>query len=233
MSSHRSPQLSKSRFMAGLQCLKRLYLECYHRDLVDPIGARQQNMFDTGTAVGELARERFPSGKLIREDHLAHSQAVESTETLLADSTTTALFEPAFTFQKIRTRVDILNQTGGERDLIEVKSSTSFKAEHIPDIAIQLHVLEGSGVGVGEAFLMHINKSYVYDGESLDLGQLFTLVDVTSEAKTFMSDELPGNLERMWEVLKRDEVENPAFLHLGICGLIGAMQYRVTWLFEL
>ena len=206
MSSHRSPQLSKSRFMAGLQCLKRLYLECYHRDLVDPIGARQQNMFDTGTAVGELARERFPSGKLIREDHLAHSQAVESTETLLADSTTTALFEPAFTFEKIRTRVDILNQTGGERDLIEVKSSTSFKAEHIPDIAIQLHVLEGSGVGVGEAFLMHINKSYVYDGESLDLGQLFTLVDVTSEAKTFMSDELPGNLERMWEVLKRDEV---------------------------
>ena len=149
MSSHRSPQLSKSRFMAGLQCLKRLYLECYHRDLVDPIGARQQNMFDTGTAVGELARERFPSGKLIREDHLAHSQAVESTETLLADSTTTALFEPAFTFEKIRTRVDILNQTGGERDLIEVKSSTSFKAEHIPDIATSFMSLRARGSVLG------------------------------------------------------------------------------------
>lgn len=207
MAPHRSPQLSKSRFMAGLQCLKRLYLECYHRDLADPIGPRQQYIFDTGTAVGELARERFADGKLIREDHLAHSQAVKSTETLLASGTASALFEPAFTFEKIRTRVDILNQTGGElHDLIEVKSSTSSKAEHIPEIAIQLHVLEGSGVRVGEAFLMHLNKTYVYDGDSLDLGQLFTMVDVTGEARSFVSDELPVNLERMWEVLQRDEV---------------------------
>ena len=207
MAAHRSPQLSKSRILAGLQCLKRLYLECYQREMADPIGPRQQNMFDTGTAVGELARGRFPTGKLIREDHRAHSQAVKSTESLLADSTTGVLFEPAFTFEKIRTRVDILNQTGGELcDLIEVKSSASFKAEHIPDVAIQLHVLEGSGVRVGEAFLMHINKTYVYDGDSLDLGQLFTIVDVTSEARAFVLDELPGNLERMWEVLQRDEV---------------------------
>ena len=53
---------------------------------------------------------------------------------------------------------------------------------------------------------MHISKTYVYDGDSLDLNQLFNLVNVTSEARTFVSDELPGNLERMWEVLKRDEV---------------------------
>ena len=33
------PTLSKSRFMAGIQCEKRLYLECYHRDLADPVGA--------------------------------------------------------------------------------------------------------------------------------------------------------------------------------------------------
>ena len=193
--------------MAGIQCLKRLYLECYRRDLADPVGPRRQNMFDTGRAVGELARERFPDGRLIGEDHLAHSQAVKTTEALLADSTTGVLFEPAFTFESIRTRVDVLNQTGGQPcDLIEVKSSTSFKAEHIPDIAIQLHVLEGSGVRVGETFLMHLNKAYVYDGESLDLNQLFNLVNVTSEARTYVSDELPGNLERMWEVLQCDEV---------------------------
>jgi len=27
------PTLSKSRFMAGIQCEKRLYLECHHMDL--------------------------------------------------------------------------------------------------------------------------------------------------------------------------------------------------------
>ena len=112
--------------------------------------------------MGELARERFADGKLIREDHLAHSQAVKSTETLLASGTASALFEPAFTFEKIRTRVDILNQTGGElHDLIEVKSSTSSKAEHIPDIAIQLHVLEGSGVRVGSPGASYVSLEHL------------------------------------------------------------------------
>ena len=55
MSSQISPQLSKSRFIAGLQCLKRLYLECYQRELADPLDPGQQALFDTGIAVGELA----------------------------------------------------------------------------------------------------------------------------------------------------------------------------------
>ncbi len=61
------PLLSKSRFMAGLQCPKRLYLECYHRDLADQVNVRQQALFDMGTEVGILAREIYPGGVLIEE----------------------------------------------------------------------------------------------------------------------------------------------------------------------
>jgi hypothetical protein len=68
MSSQYSPQLSKSRFMAGLQCLKRLYLECYDWNLADPIDDRQQTIFDTGSGVGELARKMCPNGTLIEEE---------------------------------------------------------------------------------------------------------------------------------------------------------------------
>ena len=67
MTSHRNPTLSKSRFIAGRQCLKRLYLESYHHDLADPIAGSQQYRFDTGNEVGELARRRFPGGRLIEE----------------------------------------------------------------------------------------------------------------------------------------------------------------------
>lgn len=35
------PSLSKSRFQSGLQCLKRLYLECYKRELADPVDPAQ------------------------------------------------------------------------------------------------------------------------------------------------------------------------------------------------
>ena len=59
------PLLSKSRFMSGLQCHKRLYLECFHPELATPPNEQQQAVFDAGTEFGALARRLFPRGLLI------------------------------------------------------------------------------------------------------------------------------------------------------------------------
>ena len=56
------PKLSKSRFLAGLQCPKRLYLECFHRELADPVDVGQQAILDAGTRVGEFARNLYADG---------------------------------------------------------------------------------------------------------------------------------------------------------------------------
>ena len=45
ISSMRHPNLSKSRFTAGLQCLKRLYLEYRKRELAGPVPESQQAFF--------------------------------------------------------------------------------------------------------------------------------------------------------------------------------------------
>ena len=202
-----SPQLSKSRCLAGLQCLKRLYLEFYYRELADLVDAGQQAIFDAGTAVGELARQRFHNGELVAEQYFEHSQAVRSTQTLLSDVSVPALYEPAFTFQGIRTRADILVRGDGQAfDLVEVKSTTSAKDQHIPDIAIQLHVVEGCGVPVRRAYLMYINNMYVYQGGDHDLEQLFSLRDVTDEARAYMVQGMPGDLALMRESLQSSEV---------------------------
>ena len=178
MTSQDFPQLSTSRFVAGLQCMKRLYLECYQRDVADPIDPSQKALFDNGTAVGELARLRFSHGRLIEEQYFEHSRAVESALDLLSDTSVPALYEAAFTFDKIRIRVDILWRNGQAGfDLFEVKSSTGVKVERISDVAIQLHVLEGAGIRVGRAYLMHINTGYIYQGGQYDLEQLFSLQD--------------------------------------------------------
>ncbi len=55
------PALSKSRFIAGLQCLKRLYLECYARDLGGPPDEVTKAVFEAGSAIGALARFRYPA----------------------------------------------------------------------------------------------------------------------------------------------------------------------------
>ncbi len=205
------PSLSKSRFQYGLQCLKRLYLETKHRELADSVDAALQARFDTGTAVGELAQRHFPGGTLITESYLAHASAVTRTQKLLSDFLVPALYEAAFTHQGIRTRVDVLarNPAGGF-DLIEVKSTTSLKNEHITDVAIQMYAVEGSGVPIANAYLMHLNNAYVYEGGDHDLEQLFTLEDVTEEARAFIADSVPTELERMWAALRADEMPDIA-----------------------
>lgn len=103
--------------------------------------------------------------------------------------------------------MDILKRIGEQEfDLVEVKSSTSVKPEHIPDTAIQLHVLEGSGLRVRRSYLMHINNAYVYQGGPQDLEQLFSLNDITDDARAFASVNAPDDLARMWEILQQDQV---------------------------
>ncbi len=199
-----TPSLSKSRFQSGLQCLKRLYPETYHRDLADPVDARQQAIFDAGHAVGEVARQRFPGGTLVDETHFEHDRAVETTKSLLNQTEIPAIYEAGFTFQNIRTRVDILKRNGlGAFDLIEVKSTARVKPEHISDVAIQVYVVEGSGFPVGKAYLMHLNRGYARQGKYSDLERQFSLRDVTDAARSFIAERAPGELARMRGVLQQ------------------------------
>ena len=84
---------------------------------------------------------------------------------LLALGCVPAIYEAAFTFDRIRVRVDVLARAGREAwDLVEVKSSTGYKEEYLPDLAVQVHVAEGSGVRVRRACLLHVNNQYRWDG---------------------------------------------------------------------
>jgi len=205
MTHNEIPLLSKSRFGAGLQCHKRLYLECYSPKLADPIDPGQQAIFDSGTAVGELARERIPGGRLIEEQYYRHTRAAATTKEALADRSIPAIYEAAFTFDDIRVRLDILvRKGGGVFDLVEVKSSTSVHEEHIPDVAIQLYVAEGAGIRIRRAILLHIDSDYVYEGGPYDLSRLFRLEDVTREARDFVRSAAPVALADMRQALKQN-----------------------------
>ena len=200
------PSLSKTRFIGGLQCLKRLYLETKHRKLADPIDASLQARFDTGTALGELARDMFPGGRLVSEDYLALDSAVQKTQTLVSDDAVPSIYEAAFTFDGIRTRFDILQRLdSADFALVEVKSGTSVKPEHIPDAAIQTYVAEGVGLNIRKVYLAHIDNSYVYEGGPYILDRLFQMEEVTDQVRSYMAASLRSDLARMREILERSE----------------------------
>jgi hypothetical protein len=58
-------RLSKSRFVVGIQCLKRLYLQTYAPEaaILDEPGLQER--FDQGQQLGKLAQAAFPGGVIV------------------------------------------------------------------------------------------------------------------------------------------------------------------------
>lgn len=183
------PRLSKSRYLSGCQCPLKLWYDCYERNLATPPDASQQAIFDTGTAVGELAQERYKDGTLVAHGHFHSREALAQTAELLEDPSVPSIFEAAFQYRDVLVRVDVLERTPDGWNLVEVKSGTKFKeGVHDIDVAIQLWVLRGAGLVVENTGLLTLNREYVYDGTTLDLDQLFVLHECTDIADSLQPE---------------------------------------------
>jgi hypothetical protein len=200
------PKLSKSKFLVGCQCLKRLYLQVHQPEAAEEPDESQMARFAQGYEVGRAATKAFPGGVLVKEDYLHHDEAMARTLALMNNKDVPAIFEGAFIFAGVRIRVDILErQTNGRWRMIEVKSTGRIKDGHYQDVAIQKYVLEGCGVELSEACLMHLNRDYVYDGHDYDYGKLFTVNDLSVDLVDPMK-QVPEHLTAQRQILARQDL---------------------------
>lgn len=177
-------RLSKSRYTAGLQCHKLLWWRVHEPEAPELTPGRElQARFDQGSRVGAAARDYVPGGVLIDLPYDQMKEKVAATRRAL-DSGARVVYEASFFADRVFAAVDILERRDGGVGLIEVKSSTKLKDEHIPDAAIQAHVLRQSGLRVTRAEVMHLNRACVHP----DLRDLFVRADVTAEVEGL----LPG-----------------------------------------
>ena len=198
-----SKRISKSQFMMGLQCLKRLWLYNYRKDLIPPLSPEQRQVFDQGSAIGALAREYFKGGTLVEADYRQLPPALKRTAELVAAGAK-VIYEGAFVFNAVLVRCDILKRNGdGTWDLIEAKGSTAVKEEHLQDVAVQRYVLEGCGVKLRRTQLMHINNTFVKNGP-IEAKKFFTRQDITKETSALLGD-IKQNLERFMAALAAPE----------------------------
>ncbi len=197
MAVHRTPTgLSKSRFAAGVQCKKLLWWKVHEPDAVELQPDKVlQDRFDQGKQVGELARERFAGGVLIDPPHTAIADRLRLTQAAL-EAGTPAIFEASFQADHTFVAIDVLERLDPGFRLIEVKSSSSLKDEHIPDAAIQAHVAQRSGVDVRAVEIMHLNKECRFP----NLGNLLQRSDVTAQV-TATLPTIPPEIEAQLEVL--------------------------------
>jgi hypothetical protein len=102
-----SVYLTKSRYISGLQCLRRLWLDANAppASLPPPPGSVRA----IASEIGRMAQDLFPGGVLVREPPSQHGRALVQTANRMADKKVPAILEAAFEYGNIRLRTDIWN----------------------------------------------------------------------------------------------------------------------------
>jgi predicted RecB family nuclease len=176
-------RISKSKFVAGVQCLKRLYWQVHEPELAAGPDASDQAIMEQGREVGLVARQMFPGGVEVDSSD-GVEQAIRATRELIANPEVPAIFEGTFENGGVLVRVDVLQRRrDGRWRLLEVKSTTDLKEHHLDDVAIQARVVARSGLDLAASCLMHVNRNYVFQSGSIDVRQFFRIRNLTRRVK--------------------------------------------------
>ncbi|MBM3254525.1 MAG: DUF2779 domain-containing protein, partial [Candidatus Omnitrophica bacterium] len=202
MKNRPSPFLSKTKYMAGLQCPKLLWYGYNRQEDLPEVDAATQAIFDQGKAVGEVAKKLYPGGITLQRDFMPEKQSEKSLE---AAKLRKPLFEAGFVNKQAYALADVLNPVGRNAwDLIEVKSSTRIKDEHYNDVAYQKYTYEGAGLKIRKCYLMYVNNQYVRKGK-IEPKKLLVTEDVTKQCDELIP-QIEQNVADMLKVIgKKDE----------------------------
>ena len=201
-----SMRISKTKFCAGVQCLKRLYLLVHEPELAAELDAASEAIMAQGREVGLLARQMFPGGVEVRNDG-GLDEAIRTTRELVANTDVPAIFEGTFEHGGVLVRVDALQRQGKRWKLVEVKSTTDLKDHHLEDVAIQYRVLSCSGLKIASACLAHINRDYVHPGGKIDPREFFRVRNVTWRVQQ-LQPKLTSQLRSEFRVLAQPTAPN-------------------------
>ena len=172
-------RISKSKFVAGVQCLKRLYFQVHEPQLAAEPDAASEAIFEQGREVGLLARQMFPGGVEV-DGSAGLDEAIRTTRELVANPDVPAIFEGTFENGGVLVRVDMLQRRrDGRWRLLEVKSTTGLKEHHLDDVGIQARIVSRSGLDLAASCLMHVNRNYVLQGGPIDVRQFFRTRNLT------------------------------------------------------
>src|ERR1039458_8240909 len=177
--------ISKSHFMSGVQCLKRLYWQVHEPELGGVPDAAAVAIMEQGREVGRLARQLFAGG--VEVPFGDPEQAIRITRELIANPEVPAIFEAAFEDGGVFVRVDVLHRSrDGRWRLIEVKSTADIKEQHLDDLAIQHRVVSRSGLDLASSCLAHVNRNYVYTGGDIDVWRFFRIKNLTRRVERLL-----------------------------------------------
>lgn len=184
-------RLTKSDFMAYLDCAKALWLAKRDPDVV-PRPA--PSAFD----------------RLLARNGYAVEAEVKRLVAGWPDAAACSFQRDFATADGLYARADLVRQRAdGAIDLFEIKSSTGLRSstgrDHVIDAGFQTLVAERAGQRVAAVHVIHIDKEYVRRGD-VDPASLLTIADVTEAARQRLP-EIADQADEALALLARSDIE--------------------------
>ncbi|MFH0753197.1 MAG: DUF2779 domain-containing protein, partial [Candidatus Omnitrophota bacterium] len=194
--------ISKTSYMAGLQCLKLLWNRIHKPELLVVDDALQQ-VFIKGQEVGLSGNRLRLSGNRLRaygiriDTKLSMPDRIKATHAALAQRK--PVYEAAIGSGNMYAQIDILIPVRGGWAIVEVKSSTQIHDHYYQDVAFQKYVCDKSGLPIRLCHIITINGNYVKHGPIM-LNKLFNLTLISKEVAEIIR-EVPKSVAEMIKVL--------------------------------
>lgn len=190
--------------MRGYQCHKSIYLTIHNKELEPPVTPELQAIFDQGNEVGIEARKKYPNGVLVENPAWDFFGALKKTRELLKEETD-VIFEAAFEYKGCFARADIIIYSKETKrwSVLEVKSTTKVKDEHLDDVGLQAWIMANAGLPIEKISILHLNTECRFP----NLKNLFTEVDVTEDLRK-LHKSIPDKLNEIFKVLKNETTPN-------------------------
>ena len=187
--------LTKSKITSGLQCKKKLWF-----DVHDPI-KKDKGIFYGGNLFGDQVRKYYSSNNVkVLDLNGVWINPVQRTLDAIKSDRIDIIFEAAFEHLSTQVRTDVLIKQKNGWALLEAKSSTKLKPEHIPDIAIQSFIVKKNLEEIGKSLttikLIHVNTNFIlknidnYDGLINDDNDLTEEIN-EKDISDYIKDLLP------------------------------------------
>src|SRR5215470_11764445 len=102
-------KISKTKFIAGVQCLKRLYLLVHEPEMASQPDGSGESVNEQGREVGLLARQLFPGGVEVNGSGGLEA-AIRKSRELVANPEVPAIFEGTFKHNDVIVKTDTLQR---------------------------------------------------------------------------------------------------------------------------
>jgi hypothetical protein len=86
-------RISKSKFVSGVQCLKRLYLQVHQPEFAADLDDASKAVIEQGNQVGLVAQTAFSGGVTVQTGRMNLDEAIKATGELVANSEVSTILE--------------------------------------------------------------------------------------------------------------------------------------------